>query len=136
MLSFSEFLRQKQNLLISVAALYLTLVMLPQLPLAGPHIWLTAAAFSIFINLSYLAETSGRRDPLGIETLIASILICSVVFGLVTSPVVIVAAIFGQGIWHLTRRLQHGAPLKSLNTLGCFVADMSYGLVLLVLFLR
>ena len=136
MLSFSEFLRHKQHLLVSACALYLTLVMVPQLPLAGPHIWLTAAAFSIYVNLTYLAESHGRRPPLGPETLMSSVLICGVVFGLVTSAVLIVATIFAQGIWHLIRRLQHGAPLKSLNTLGCFVVEMSYGLVLLVLFLR
>lgn len=135
MLSFSQFLRHKQHLLISVTALYLTLVMVPQLPLVGPHIWLTAAAFSIFINLSYLTETNGRRAPLGPETLIASVLICGAILGLVTSAVVIVVAIFAQGIWHMIRRLQHGTPLKSLNTLGCFVVEMSYGLVLVVLYL-
>ena len=136
MLSISEFLRQKQHLLISACALYLTLVMVPQLPLAGPHIWLIAAAFSIFVNLTYLAKTHGRRAPLGPETLIASVLICGGVLGLVTSPALIVVTIFVQGIWHLIRRLQHGVPLKSLNTLGCFVVETSYGLVLLVLFLR
>ncbi|QFT59643.1 hypothetical protein FIU94_12485 [Sulfitobacter sp. THAF37] len=136
MLSFADFLRHKQYVIISIAASYITLVMVAQLSMAAPHIWLTAAAFSIFVNLSYLTETSGHRDPLGMETCIALILISGAVIGLATSPVVLVGTIFAQGIWHLLRRLQNGLPLKSLDTLGCFVADMSYGLVLLVLFLR
>ncbi|APE43825.1 hypothetical protein BOO69_10675 [Sulfitobacter alexandrii] len=136
MVTFSEFLRHRQHLLISVSALYLTLYMVAQWPQAAPHVWLTAAVVAIYINLSYLTETSGHRTPLGPETLIALLLIGGAVLGLATSPAVLVVAIFAQGIWHLLRRLQHGLPLMSLDALGCFVADMSYGLVLLVLSLR
>jgi hypothetical protein len=136
MIPFYEFLRQQQKLLFSLTALYLTLLLLQRVPFASPHIWLIAAAFSVFMNLCYMSETCGRRACLGPQSLIASVLIASAVLGVVMSPAFVVFAIFAQGVWHLTLRLQVGRRLLSLNTLGCFAVDMTYSAVLLALYLR
>tara|TARA_R110002095_G_scaffold201988_1_gene183183 strand:- start:1015 stop:1425 length:411 start_codon:yes stop_codon:yes gene_type:complete len=136
MIQISDFLRQQQKLLLSLSALYLTLMILPQMSFSSPHIWLIAAAFSVFLNLLYMAETHGRRAFVGPETFLACLLIAVVILGLVVAHGLIVFAIFAQGILHLFRRLQAGEPLLALNALGCFAVDMMYGIILLVICLR
>lgn len=126
---------RRQRLLYTVSALYMTLVMLIPGTAAPVHVWLVAAGFCLFMTLSYMAATYGHRAFLGPETLIASFLIAAAVFGLVVSPFFLVLAVMVHGLWRFSAVVQAGVPVIGWSSLGALLADMSYGAVLLYIWL-
>jgi len=106
------------------------LLLLSHWQLPPIHVWVFAAVFSIAMNFTYLIEALSQSRFLKVEAVVAFLLIGASLIGLVTSPLLIIAAIFGHGCWDLAKHFGAGVPFFFWYTCSCFLIDTAYSLSL------
>jgi len=84
------------------------------------------------MNFTYLIEAISLRKFVTTESLIAATLISASLLGLILSPLLLIAAIFGHGIWDLFKHYGRGIAFYAWYTCSCFIVDTTYSLSLLV----
>ncbi len=132
---FSYF-SSRQKLLKLAASGYLVLLVVSHWQLPQHYVWVIAAFFSIVMNFTYLTEAVNARRFVTTETLVATNLIILSVAGVFVSPLFVIAAIFGHGLWDLAKHFGRGIPFFFWYTCSCFIVDAVYSAALLVYLLK
>ena len=131
-----SFFKRRQKILLLGASLYVALLLLAHSAFPSVHVWLIAAVFSVAMNFTYVIEAYRGKKYLGSELGIAVVLIAMSILGVIFSPIFVIAAIFGHGLWDVSKHFGAGMPFLSWYTLGCFTVDMTYGGTLLLYWLN
>ncbi len=124
----------RQKLLGIAATAYVVMLTLSHWQLPSIHVWVIAAVFSLLMNFTYLVEALSLRSYVKTEALVAASLIALSILGLLVSPLILIAAIFGHGVWDLLKHFGRGVPFFYWYTCSCFLVDVAYGSSLLVYF--
>lgn len=128
----ASFFQRRQMWLFGFSTLYVLGLILSHAALPPIHVWVIAAVFSALMNVTYIIEAKVAGHWLRLEVLIAASLIAASALGVFLHPWLVIAAIFGHGVWDLAKHRGAGVPFVSWYTLGCFGIDMIYGSVLLL----
>ncbi len=127
----SSFFSKHQKALGLAASLYVVLLLLSHWQLPSMHVWIIAAVFSTAMNFTYLIEALSLKRYVSTELLIASLLIAMSWVGVVSSPLLLIAAIFAHGCWDIAKHKGAGVTFFSWYTVSCFLVDTVYSLALL-----
>lgn len=127
-----SFFHRRQKALAIGSATYVLLLVLFHSTLPAQHVWLIAAFFSIAMNFTYITEAYAISKHLTLEMVVATVLIALSFAGAFYSPLCVIAAIFGHGVWDIAKHRGAGVPFLSWFTLGCFAVDTFYSGVLLI----
>ena len=130
------YFEQRQLLLMMAASLYVVLLILSHSTLPAVHVWIIAAVFSVVMNFVYVTEAFQVRRFFQLELWVALVLIGASVLGVLLSPLFVIAAILGHGVWDIAKHKGHGVPFVSWYTLGCFTVDVIYSAALFAYWLR
>lgn len=136
MSSALSFFQERQKLLLTAASLYVLFLILSHWQLPSAHVWIIACVFSILMNFTYMIEAFAGRTFLRKEVVIASILIALSILGAAIYPPLVIAAIYGHGIWDIAKHRGAGVPFFSWYTLSCAAVDFTYASVLLAYWMR
>lgn len=104
---------------------------------ALPHhwIWHIAAFFLIAMLFTYPAAAFRAGAHVSLEVRISLFLAALGIAGLWLSPWLIIAGIFGHGVWDLFKHRGHGTPFFGWYVNGCVVVDWCYAASLTFLLL-
>lgn len=127
----SSFFQIHKKALGIAATLYVILLLLSHWQLPATHVWLIAAVFSVLMNFTYLIEAISLKAAVKTEAIISVLLISASILGLIFSPLLIIAAIFGHGAWDLQKHFGKGVPFFFWYTCSCFLVDTVYSAALL-----
>ena len=127
--SQSFFLKRQKPLAIG-ATVYVLLLLISHWQLPPVHVWVIAAVFSVTMNFTYLSEALSLRSFAKTEAFVALVLIGASLLGLVFSPLLVIAAIFGHGCWDLAKHFGSGVPFFFWYTCSCFLVDTAYSFTL------
>lgn len=130
-----SFFMTHEKMLKIAAATYVVMLILSHWQLPSMHVWVIAAVFSLLMNFTYIVEALSLKSYVRTETLVAALLIVMSFLGLFTSPLILIFAIFGHGVWDLQKHFGRGVPFFSWYTCSCFIVDTVYGSTLLFYFL-
>jgi len=131
----ASFFEKRRTLLIAASTLYVLLLLLSHWQLPKQHVWAIAAFFSIAMNFTYLTEALSLKRFVTLEAVASGTLISATLLGLVTSPLLIIAAIFGHGCWDVAKHNGCGIPFFGWYVVPCFIVDTAYSLALLLYYL-
>jgi hypothetical protein len=131
-----SFFVKHQKALGMAAILYVVLLLLSHWRVPSIHVWIIAAVFSTAMNFTYLIEAVSLKRYVHIETLVASSLILMSWMGVVSSPLLLIAAIFGHGCWDVAKHKGYGVAFFTWYTVSCFAVDTVYSLVLLLYYVQ
>jgi len=87
------------------------------------------------MNFTYLTEALSLQKSAWIEVLVASVLIIASLLGVIVSPLLVIAAVFGHGCWDLAKHFGSGVPFYFWYTCSCFIFDTAYSFTLLIYWL-
>ena len=118
------------------ATIYVVLLVISHWQLPSLHVWMIAAVFSILMNFTYLIEAVSLKSFAKTEAIVAILLIMASILGLVISPLLLIGAIFGHGVWDLLKHFGRGVPFYFWYTCSCFLVDTAYSLSLLFYYLN
>lgn len=130
-----SFFKARQKILRIAATAYVLMLIISHWQLPAVHVWLIAAVFSVLMNFTYLTEAISLKSFAKTEVVVAALLIAMSILGLVTSPLLLIFAILGHGVWDLMKHFGKGVPFFFWYTCSCFLVDMAYGSTLLYYFL-
>ncbi len=130
-----SFFEKRQKILGIALTAYVVLLLFSHWQLPSIHIWIIAAVFSVLMNFTYLTEAISLNSFVRTEALVSTLLILASVGGLIFSPLLLVAAIFGHGVWDLRKHFGSGVPFFYWYTYSCFLVDTAYSLTLLSYYL-
>jgi len=130
----ASFFSKRRIPLAIAATLYVVLLLISHWQLPKQHVWAIAAFFSIAMNFTYLTEALSVRRSIKPELIVCVGLIAMTLLGLFTSPLLIIAAIFGHGCWDLAKHNGCGIPFFNWYVVPCFIVDTAYSLALLLYF--
>jgi len=130
-----SFFKRRQKTLGIAVSVYVVMLIYFHWQLPSSHVWVTAAVFSVLMNFTYLTEAISLKSFVRIEALVAISLILASILGLVLSPLLIIAAVFGHGIWDLQKHFGNGVPFFSWYTFSCLTVDTLYSSTLLFYYL-
>ncbi len=131
-----SFFASRQKLLVIAATVYVILLLLSHWQLDSTHVWVIAAVFSVLMNFTYITEAVSLRSFFKAEVIVSTILILASVLGLILSPLLIIAAIFGHGVWDLQKHFGKGVPFFFWYTCSCFLVDTAYSATLLLYYYK
>lgn len=126
-----SFFRGRQTLLGIAATAYVVMLITTHWRLSDAHVWVIAVVFSILMNFTYLIEALSLKSHAKTEAVVAATLIFTSVMGLILSPLLLIAAIFGHGVWDLLKHFGRGVPFLYWYTCSCFLVDTTYSAALL-----
>ena len=127
----NSYFDSRQHILKGLASVYLVLLVLAHWRLPQVHVWIIAAFFSIAMNFTYLTEAFALKRFFKLELFVALSLIVASLLGLIISPIWLIAAIFGHGVWDFIKQLGAGLPFYKWYTSSCLVVDVLYSSALL-----
>ena len=130
-----SFFDSRQKILGIAATIYIVMLIVSHWKLPPIHIWVIATVFSVLMNFTYLIEALSLKSFAKTEAIVATSLILASVLGLVISPLLLIAAIFGHGVWDLQKHFGRGVPFFFWYTCSCFIVDTAYSSALLFYFL-
>lgn len=130
----SPFFHSRQGQLKTATALYAGLLVFSHWQLPDTYVWYIAAFFSIAMNFTYLLQAISMKQSVAAETLVATALTVLSLLGILVSPLLVIAAIFGHGCWDLAKHFGSGVPFYFWYTCSCFVFDCIYSAGLLIYF--
>ncbi len=134
--SAKSFFRNRQKTLGIAATIYVVLLIVTHWQLPSMHVWVIAAVFSILMNFTYLIEAVALRSFAKTEAIVATSLILASITGLLITPLLLIAAIFGHGVWDLLKHFGKGVPFYFWYTCSCFLVDTAYSSSLLFYYFR
>jgi hypothetical protein len=114
------------------AAVYVVGLIVSHAMLPAQYIWAIAVFFSIVMNFVYPIEARSLKAFVTIESLVATLLILMSLVSLLASPLFVIAAIFGHGVWDLLKHRGQGVRFFSWYVLGCVTVDWIYAGTLFV----
>lgn len=117
------------------ATAYVGMLILTHWQLPSIHVWLIAAVFSVLMNFTFIIEAVSLKTYAKTEALVATFLIAASILGFLYSPILLIFAIFGHGIWDLLKYFGRGVPFYFWYTYSCFLVDTAYSSTLLFYFL-
>ena len=126
-----SFFKTRQKMLGIAATAYVVLLIFSHWQLPSMHVWLIAAFFSVLMNFTYLVEAVSLKNYAKTEALVAIFLIFASILGLILSPLFLIFAILGHGIWDLLKHFGRGVPFYLWYTCSCFLVDTVYSSTLL-----
>ena len=126
-----SFFKTREKLLALAFTAYMVMLILAHWQLPSLHVWLIAAVFSVLINFTYIIEAISLKTYAKTEALVATFLILASILGLMHSPLILIFAILGHGIWDLLKHFGKGVPFYSWYTCSCFLVDTAYSSTLL-----
>lgn len=112
------------------SALYVVAIPISHFTLPHDWIWHIAAFFLFAMLLTYPWAAMMQRQAVGLEFLVSLGLALLGVIGLFVSPWLIIAGIFGHGIWDLAKHRGHGCRFFGWYVSGCVVIDWTYAMAL------
>jgi len=124
------------NMLKLAAAAWTLALLLFHSLLSADYIWTVAVILLVAMNFTYPIEalTSGRFVKSELSA--AIILSLLALMSLWSSPLFVILAIFGHGLWDIRKFRGNGVKIAKWYTSACFVADLSYATLLLLYWLR
>ena len=104
---------------------------------AMPHAWTWGIAtfFLIAMLFTYPAAAWRAGDHLSLEMRVSFALAALGILGFLLTPLLIVAGIFGHGVWDLMKHRGHGTPFFGWYVNGCVVVDWSYAAALMIFYM-
>jgi len=129
------FFHAHKKLLLCFAVLYVLALIISHATLPAVHVWVIAAVFSVLMNLVYITQAVSLRDHMFTEAAVADILILLSILGVLIHPLFVIAAIFGHGLWDMSKHWGFGVPFFSWYVWGCAIVDVTYGSTLLAYYL-
>jgi len=126
-----SFFTKREKVLKLAATAYVVSLILFHWQLPSRHVWIIAAIFSIVMNLTYLIEAISVKRTVAMEASVAAVLILASILGLLFSPLILIAAIFGHGCWDLAKHYGAGVQFFSWYIWACFVVDTIYSAALI-----
>ena len=130
--SNKSFFTRYKNTLFVLSILYVLALLLSHAVFPTIYVWAIACFFSIAMNFTYLTEAASQKAFITTEASLALVLIIMSVVGLLTSPILIILAIFGHGCWDFAKHWGTGIPFFSWYTWGCVTIDWLYSFALLL----
>jgi len=121
----------RQKALAIACAVYMACLFLFHSQLPAQYVWISAAVLSVAMNFTYLIEARSRGRFANTEIAVALVLILMAVIGAVVEPLLVIASIFGHGLWDVAKHFGAGVPFLSWYTWGCAVVDTAYSAALL-----
>ena len=99
---------------------------------ALPHAWVWGIAvfFLIAMLFTYPAAAFRSGSHIALEVRVSLALAGLGILGLMLSPWLIIAGIFGHGVWDLMKHKGHGTPFFGWYVNGCVVVDWTYAAAL------
>lgn len=129
-----SFFQTRQKILSLAVTAYLLMLIVSHWQIPSIHVWLIAAVFSVLMNFTYLVEAVSLKSYAATESWVAFGLIALSILGFFTSPLFLIVAIVGHGVWDLAKHFGAGVPFLSWYSWSCFLVDMAYGSALLFYF--
>jgi len=95
---------------------------------ALPHGWIWHIAFGFLLAMlvTYPVAARLQRRAVPLETAVSLGLAGLGLLGLLTTPWLLVVAIFGHGLWDLAKHLGAGCGFFRWYLLGCLAVDWAY----------
>lgn len=120
-----------------VCGLIIYSISLPVLHLAfaHEHVWHVAVFFSVALNATYPVQAITKGTAVGKEIAVAGVLISMSLVALVASPLWVIGAVLGHGVWDWMKCNGHGVSFFRWYTIPCLVIDGCYASVLLIYYL-
>lgn len=115
-----------------VTTVYVLALVVSHLAFPSKYVWWIAAFFAIAMNFTYpwAAVLTGRFFSL--EVVISLGLVTMAILGVAVSPIWVIAAIIGHGVWDLLKHFGQGVPFLNWYTLGCTIIDGLYATALIL----
>lgn len=104
---------------------------------ALPHdwTWSIAAFFLLAMLFTYPAAALRSGALFSLELRVSIGLALMGVLGLFLTPWLIIAGIFGHGVWDLMKHRGHGTPFFGWYINGCVLVDWSYSAALTIFYI-
>jgi len=115
--------------------LYVVGIVISHFALPYSYVWSIATFFLIAMLFTYPAAAWHRGTYFSLETRVSIGLACLGLAGLFTTPWLIIAGIFGHGVWDLMKHRGHGAPFFGWYVNGCVIVDWSYAAALTIFYI-
>jgi len=125
-----SFFHSRQKLLAVLCGIYVACLVGFHAHLWPTYVWVTAAVLSVAMNFTYLTEAWSRRQFVSVEAMVAAGLITMAIAGAIFEPLLVIASIFGHGVWDLAKHFGAGVPFLRWYTCGCAVVDTVYSVAL------
>ena len=126
----ASFLTREVLWLKGLGTLYVLAIPLTHLNLPEAYVWPLAFFFLAAMLFTYPLAAWAEGRFLGLETAISLGLIILGAIGLALAPALLIAAIFGHGVWDLFKHRGHGIPFFGWYVSGCVVVDWLYAAAL------
>lgn len=110
----------------ALCALYVLGIPVSHFALPHGYIWVIAVFFLIAMLFTYPAAAWRSGSHFSLELRISFALALLGLMGLISSPWLIIAGIFGHGVWDLMKHRGHGTPFFGWYICGCVVVDWIY----------
>ena len=119
----------------AASALYVIGILISHFALPHASTWIIAACFLVAMLFTYPAAAWRSGSHFSQELRISLALALLGIMGLMSSPWLIIAGIFGHGVWDLMKHRDHGAPFFGWYVNGCVVVDWTYAAALTIFLL-
>ncbi len=126
----ASFFSKHQRLLAVLVLLYVASALLAHLLLPSIFIWMLAVFFLVAMTGTYVLEALMTGHSQKLEICVALGLIAVALLSLFGSPIWVICALFGHGVWDLAKHRGAGVPFLSWYTLSCAAFDFTYGALL------
>jgi len=121
---------QRGNLLKFAAALWTLSAVFLHFTFPIEFIWYVAIGLSISMNTTYPIQALSSGRYITKESAIALALCGCSLLALWWSPLFVIAAIFGHGVWDLLKLRGAGIGIANWYSAGCFIVDIFYAVSL------
>ena len=116
----------------AAVALYVLAIPIAHVGLPQDWVWGVALFFLLAMLGTYPLAALKQRSFLTTETVISTGLAAAGIAGFWLSPVLIIGAIFGHGVWDLFKHNGFGTPFFRWYLTGCVIVDWIYAAALSV----
>ena len=114
----------------AASTLYVIGIVISHFALPHAYIWGIATFFLIAMLFTYPAAAWRSGSHFLLELRVSIFLALLGLLGLLTTPWLIIAGIFGHGVWDLLKHRGHGTPFFGWYVSGCVVVDWCYAAAL------
>lgn len=135
-IDWHDSLLSKRFMALKAAATFYVLC-IPGSHFALPYTWIWGIAvfFLIAMLFTYPAAAWRSGTHFSLELWISLCLALVGFMGLITTPWLIIAGIFGHGVWDLMKHRGHGTPFFGWYISGCVAVDWCYAAALTIFLL-
>ena len=114
----------------AASTLYVIAIPISHFALSHSYIWGIAVFFLIAMLFTYPVAAWRSGNHFSLELRVSIFLALFGLVGLFTTPWLVIAGIFGHGVWDLLKHGGHGTPFFGWYISGCVVVDWCYAAAL------